>query len=78
MVDVFALLPELPFAKRIKLARMAHDWRQGDVAYLATEWAKAQGWTIRIRAEHISFLEQGLGAKHKHKRARLAVLGLEE
>lgn len=78
MVDVLFLPTELPFSKRIKLARLARDWRQGDVAYLATEWAKGRGWSTHVRAEHVSFLERGLGAKDRHKEAILGVLGLDE
>jgi hypothetical protein len=78
MVDVILLPDGLPLGTRIKRARMARELRQGDVAYLATEWAKAQGWSTRIQTEQVSFLERGFATKSHQKQAILAVLGLLE
>ena len=77
MLDVLFLDEELTLARRIKVARVARDLRQGDVAYLATQWAKAHGLKTRVRSEHVSYLERGFGARKFHTQAILAVLGLE-
>lgn len=67
-------LPDASFQMKVKLSRIARDWRQPDLAYHATQWLHDNGFRIKVRANQISWLEMGGRIHPNREKAICAVL----
>jgi len=64
--------------RQLRLLRQARELRQGDVAYLASEWLKARGRRIKVQAIDVAFLERDWSCGKHRRAAILAALGLTD
>ena len=76
-IDVL-LLANVTLGRKVKLARVARDLTQWEVAALATDWVRASGHRIKIQPVDVGYLEREWGIPKHRKQAILAVLGLED
>jgi hypothetical protein len=78
MIIGVLLLEGVTPGEQLKLTRIALRLRQSDVSYLATRYAAAQGWHVKVGPQHVSYLERDWKISHRCKSAILAVLGVNE
>ena len=72
------LFTDLPLAKRVRLARLAREWRQGDLASHAQDelTRRGFGW-VRVNGQHVGVVEGGGHIERRRLAALLQVLGLD-
>lgn len=73
------LLADMRTGLKVKVARTAREWRQSDVAFVATEELHRQGFkSIRVTPANVGAFETGLYVERRRRAAILAVLGLSD
>ena len=74
------ILDDIPFGRRVMVARIARGWTRSELATYATEALRAyyRDEYIRVTPQNVSYFENDLGIRPDRKQAILKVLGMED